>query len=465
MIPLPEFENERVAVMGLGRSGMAAAKALRASGARVIAWDDNRANRESAAAADVDIADLGECDFGSVRSLVWSPGIAHGFPRPHPVATKAERAGCEIVCDIDLLWRARRDARFVGITGTNGKSTTTALLGHILSACGIGTAVGGNLGPPALGLEPLGRDGVYVLELSSYQLELVPHVRFDVAVFLNVTPDHLDRHGGMHRYIAAKRRIFAHQEAGDCAIVAVDDAYTQAIRDDLATAGKQRVISVSGDSGDVDFSARDGWLAEATEGALRRVLDLAAAPALPGRHNGQNAAAAYAAARALGVSSERAAAAIPSYPGLPHRQERVAVIHGALYVNDSKATNAESAACALSSYGRIYWIAGGLAKEGGIEPLVPLFGRVAHAFLIGRAAAEFAGTLEGRVPYTRCGDLEAAIDAAHAMVGREKPADCVVLLSPACASFDQWPSFEARGDAFRDRVLALAERENGTVLQ
>lgn len=461
MIPLPEFESERVAVMGLGKSGMAAAVALRSSGARVLAWDDDAARRDAAVAEGLEVSDLRQCDFAAVRSLVWSPGIPHGFPRPHPVATAAERAGCEIVCDVDLLWRARREARFVGITGTNGKSTTTALLGHILSEAGIDTEIGGNLGPPALGLRPLGRDGVYVLEMSSYQLELVPNVRFDVAVLLNVTPDHLDRHGGMHRYVAAKRRAFDRQRPSDVAIIAVDDDYTRSIRDSLEAGADRKVIAVSVGSADAAVVARDEWLTD--EGC--RILDLSGVPTLPGRHNRQNAAAAYAAARALGVPEERAAAAIPTYPGLPHRQERVATIGGAVYVNDSKATNAESAACALSSYTRIYWIAGGLAKEGGIEPLVPLFDRIVHAFLIGRAAPEFARTLEGRVPYTLCGDLADAVEAAHAMVAHDRPDDGVVLLSPACASFDQWPSFEARGDAFRTQVRALAAQDGGRVLQ
>lgn len=451
MIDVTCFRNERVAVMGLARSGLAAAQALQKGGARVLAWDDMPAKREAASARGIPIVDLTSADLTGVKALVLSPGIPSTFPAPHQTAARARDAGIAIIGDIELLALSCRAARYAGITGTNGKSTTTALLGHILKEAGVRVAVGGNLGMPALLLETLGSDGVYVIEMSSYQLELTKSLTFDVAVLLNITPDHLDRHGGMDGYVAAKERIFAGQGAHQAAVIGVDDAICRGIAAKLAAAGR-KIIPISAETpAPGGVYAATGQLIDDIDHTQRRVLDLAAAARLPGRHNWQNAAAAFAAARCLGVNAAEAAQAITSFPGLAHRQELVAVIDGVRYVNDSKATNAEAAAKALACYDDILWIAGGVAKEGGIASLAPYFARIRHAFLIGAAAPSFAATLAGHVPFTRSGDLASALRQAHETA---QPGS-TVLLSPACASFDQFTDFEARGDAFRRLVEAL----------
>jgi UDP-N-acetylmuramoylalanine--D-glutamate ligase len=449
MIAVTAYRGERVAVLGLARSGLAAAEALHRGGARVIAWDDAAARRDAAEAAGVALADLATADFAGVRALVLSPGIPHTFPAPHKVAARAKEAGIPIIGDIELLALSRREARFLGITGTNGKSTTTALIGHILKSAGRRGAVGGNIGTAALGLEAMGSNGTYVLEMSSYQLELTQSLVFDGAVLLNVTPDHLDRHGGMAGYIAAKERIFRGQGERQFAVVGIDDDICRGIAEKLRS---QRVIRISAEhKAPRGVSAAGGILVDDIDGAARTVMDLHALDRLPGRHNWQNAAAAFAAVRAFGLSAEDAAAGIRSFQGLAHRQEKIAVIAGVRYVNDSKATNADSAANAIVCYERIHWIAGGQAKEGGIASLAPLFPRIAHAYFIGAAAREFAGTAERHLPYSLCGTLANAIAEAHR---NAHPGD-TVLLSPACASFDQFSDFEARGDMFRRLVEAL----------
>ena len=457
MIRIPDIDGTPIAVLGLGVSGLAAAKALAGSGAVLLAWDDDEARREVAERDGVWLTDLHACDWGEVRTLVLSPGIPHRFPAPHPIAKAAMEAGCEIVSDIELLGRAQRRARTIGITGTNGKSTTTALIGHILQAAGKTIEVGGNLGPPVLGFEPLGSDGTYVLEMSSYQLERTKAVTFDVAVLLNVSPDHLDRHGGLEGYVAAKRRIFAGQDSSCTAIVGIDDEHSQQIYDELSGEGAQRLIPISS-AGPVRGGVYvvGGILYDDTDGGNNIAGDLRDIASLPGAHNWQNAAAAYAAAIAGGASSASAAASLASFRGLPHRQEIVAVINGTAYVNDSKATNADAASKALGCYKSIHWIAGGQAKEGGIEPLKPYFTRISHAYLIGEAGDAFGKTLLGSVDCTQSGDLDAAVAAAYLAAGNQtdKP-NATVLLSPACASFDQFPNFAARGERFRALVEAL----------
>ncbi len=455
-VPVTQFKGEAVAVMGLGRSGLAAARALVDGGARVRAWDDSDDRRDEAARAGIPLADLAANDaFDDVAALVLSPGIPHTHPAPNPVAARAKAAGCPIIGDIELLFRACPEARFVGVTGTNGKSTTTALLGHILERAGIKVAVGGNLGQPALALARLGADGIYVLEMSSYQLELTPSLRFEVAVLLNVTADHLDRHGGLDGYIAAKRRIFAHQGADQTAIVGVDDAPGRSIFAALSQ-GPARVVPISCIGPVAGGVYLDGTtLVDAMAEPVRPVLDVASLEALPGRHNAQNAAAAYAAARLLGVEAGAVADGIRSYPGLAHRQQIAAVIDGITFVNDSKATNAEAAAKALSSYETIFWIAGGQAKRGGFAPLLPTLDRVKGAFLIGEAAAEMAEELSPHLPCQESGTLAAALAAARLAATEHGASDPVVLLSPACASFDQFRDFEDRGDAFCRLVAAL----------
>ncbi|MBI1776973.1 MAG: UDP-N-acetylmuramoyl-L-alanine--D-glutamate ligase [Proteobacteria bacterium] len=457
MITIPGMAEVPIAVLGLARSGLTAAQSLIESGAQVMAWDDAPERRQAAAAAGVPIVDLETADWGRVRTLVLSPGIPHSFPKPHPIAAKALAAKAALVSDIDLLGRARPDGRYLGVTGTNGKSTTTTLIGHLFRQHDLRSEVGGNVGVPVLSLAALDVDGWYVLEMSSYQLELTHSIDFDIAVLLNVTPDHLDRHGGFEGYVAAKRRIFRGQGGEATAIVALDDETSRKIYDDLIQHGRQSVVPVSA-SGPAPGGVyvEDNWLIDDMDGWSRPMLDLAKLPNLPGQHNQQNAVAAYAAAKAAGLVAPRIAASLSLYPGLAHRQERIAVIGGVAFINDSKATNADAAARALACYEAIYWIAGGKPKEGGIASLEGYFPRIVHAFLIGEAARAFADTLEGRVPYTLSGDLESAVGEASSMAGSEHRPGAVVLLSPACASFDQFADFEARGEEFRRLVKQLA---------
>jgi UDP-N-acetylmuramoylalanine--D-glutamate ligase len=452
--PFAPFAGERVAVVGLGRAGLPAAQRLARWGAEVSVWDDDAGARAAAEAAGLPVADPAAAPGGRFRwdALLLSPGIPHLLPRPHPAADAARAAGAPILCDVNWLFRAARaagcGARFVGITGTNGKSTTTALLHHLLRAAGRESAAGGNLGPAALSLDLLGDGGTYVLEMSSYMLERTMSVRFDAAAMLNLSADHLDRHGGMEGYAAAKAGIFARQRPEDLAVLGMDDERSRAMRGAIAA----RVRPVSG-------SAPQPGGVWAENGVLRDeagpIFDLArGAPALPGAHNAQNAAAAAACALDLGLARAEVAAGLAGFPGLPHRQERAGEIGGVLFVNDSKATNADSAARALASYDRVVWIAGGMAKEGGIESLAPLFPRVARAFLIGRDAPLLAATLAAHgVPHEAAGTLEAAVPAAAAAA--RAGAAPVVLLSPACASWDQFTGFDQRGDRFRALVGQL----------
>jgi UDP-N-acetylmuramoylalanine--D-glutamate ligase len=452
MIDLAVLKGSSFVVLGLARSGLATARALKAAGVGCVAWDDNAASRQAAADAGIALADLAAIDWPRVTALIISPGIPSHLPAPHPVAAAARAAGKKIICDVELLARAQPQARFVAITGTNGKSTTTALIGHILAQAGLHPEVGGNIGRGALDLAPLGEEGIYVLELSSYQLELLETFRAHVAVWLNVTPDHIDRHGDMAGYVAAKENIFARQRPGDCAVIGIDDEPSQAVHGRISARAGIAAVPVAFDrpiAGGVSFRA--GRLIDADGYSV----DFSDVPTLPGDHNAQNAACAWAACRWLDVPREQIVAGLRSYPGLPHRQERVASVGNVVYINDSKATNADAAARALSSYHDIYWIAGGQAKEGGVAPLAPWFDRIRHAFLIGEAANLFAGQLEGKLPYSRCGDLQSALDAAHMRAQREAKGPAVVLLSPACASWDQWKSYEHRGDAFRAMARAL----------
>lgn len=461
LIRIPDVAGRTLAVLGLGKSGLIAARALEASGAVVWAWDDAPAQRARLANEGIEPVDLADADWGRPDALVLSPGIPHAHPAPHPVAAKAKAAGKPVIGDVELLLRAQPAARILAITGTNGKSTTTALSGHILASAGRHVAVGGNIGTPALALPPVGAAGIYVLELSSYQLEITPSLKPAVAVLLNVTPDHIDRHGDMAGYVAAKERIFRRQDAGDTAVIGIDDETCRAIAARNAARQGPRVIAVSSTGparGGV--SGAGGKLVDDLEGKAETVLDLTTVPTLPGAHNWQNAAAAYAAARALGLGRQAIVDGLKTYPGLAHRQELIATIDGVRYVNDSKATNADATAKALACYQPIYWILGGRPKEGGIKSLAPFFGRIAHAYLIGEAGPEFARTLEGRAPATECGTLDRAIVAAHARAQADRRPGAVVLLSPACASFDQFANFEQRGDAFRRLVLAL-ERGDG----
>ena len=452
MIDLSFLREHPVAVLGLGKTGLPSALALYESGVPVWAWDDNPASVDAARARGLDIADLNVADLHGVETLLLSPGIPHSFPAPHTAVTHARKAGLEIVSDIELLLRADRQAKIVGITGTNGKSTTTALIAHILKECGARLQVGGNLGPAVLDFERVGADGLYVLELSSYQLELTPSLTPDVGILLNITPDHLARHGGMEGYVAAKRSLFRKGGRPQTAIVGIDDEYSAGIARAVASEPGFEIVTLSVAGQDATLSVSGTQLTDTRDGT---VVDLSLFPALPGTHNAQNAAAAYAACRALGLPADRIAAAMASFPGLDHRQKLVRTIGGIAYVNDSKATNADAAEKALACYRDIYWIAGGQAKEGGLNGLEPLMDRIRHAYLIGEAATAFGQWLEGKAPYTLCGTLENAIAAAHAQAQRDRIVEAVVLLSPACASWDQFRSFEHRGEVFAEMVGKL----------
>jgi UDP-N-acetylmuramoylalanine--D-glutamate ligase len=456
-IRIPEVEDKVVAVLGLARSGRAAAEALAASGAIVWAWDDAEAARLATPAAFV--VDLNKADWSRVVALMMSPGIPTTFPQPHPIAASAKEAGVPLISDIELLHRAQPRTKVVGITGTNGKSTVTTLIGHILKSAGRKAEVGGNLGQAVLTLPPLGPDGIYVLELSSYQLDITPTPVCDIAVLLNITPDHLDRHGGMEGYIASKRLIMRPKGGSSLGIIGVDDAPCRLMYDTLKKGHARRMVPISAERAlDGGVSAVNGQLVDAISGKAIEVMDLNTIERLPGQHNWQNAAAAYAVARALGLGIDEVVHGLASYPGLVHRQELVATIGGIRFVNDSKATNADAAAKALASYDNIYWIAGGKPKEGGLAGLEGFYPRIRRAYLIGEAADAFALQLGKSVAHKKCGTMDKAVTDAAADASSDRANAPVVLLSPACASFDQYPNFEVRGDHFRKLVQEFASR-------
>ena len=465
MIPVRGFEGKRVAVFGLGRTGLTAARALIAGGAEVALWDEKPEARAAAEAEGLTVVNLETADWSQFAALLLSPGVPLTHPRPHWTVDKAKAAGVEVLGDVELFARTVNAApphkrpKVIAITGTNGKSTTTALIGHILNAAGKDARVGGNIGLGVLSLEDMHGGAVYVLELSSYQLDLTSSLKADVAILLNISPDHIDRHGDMDGYVAAKRRVLLNQGKGDTAVIGVDDPWCQRICTEITAANRRTICPISaGRAIGRGVYALQGVLYDGSGERVGEVCDLLRARALPGRHNWQNAAAAYAAVRAVGVTTQDAADGLMSFPGLAHRMELVGHFDDVRFINDSKATNADASRAAMSSYPRFFWIAGGVPKAGGIEPLVDLFPRVQKAYLIGEAAEAFAKTLDGKASYAMGGDLatataQAFADArAHALASGE---ETVVLLSPACASFDQFPDFEKRGDAFRQIVQGL----------
>ncbi|MGB0630310.1 MAG: UDP-N-acetylmuramoyl-L-alanine--D-glutamate ligase [Alphaproteobacteria bacterium] len=453
MIPVTSRNSQHIAVFGLGASGRATAHALSAGGAAVTAWDDNADSRTEAANENIALADPATLDWSGQDALILSPGVPLTHPEPHPAAQAALTAGKPVIGDIELLFENAGDATLIGVTGTNGKSTTSALIHHVLQSAGMAVQIGGNFGPPVLGLDPVDADDTVVLELSSYQLDLIDNAAFDVAVFLNLTPDHLDRHGDMDGYVAAKKRIFRNSRgARQIAVIGVDDAHGTAIAAELSGRPGWVVIPVSaGQPADQGVSVIDGALSDRDGHGC----DISGIETLRGRHNWQNAAAAWAVARAQGIEPDVIAQAFGSFGGLPHRLEAVATIDGIRFVNDSKATNGEAASRALSSFDDIYWIAGGVAKEDGLSPALPCLDRVRHAYLIGQAAGEFESELTDHdVPVTVSGDLATALRDAKTDASADGLAAPVVLLSPACASFDQYPNFARRGDHFRELVMA-----------
>lgn len=461
MIPVRGFEGKTVAVFGLGRTGLTAARALIAGGAKVALWDEKVASREAAAAEGFPVVDLEAADWRQFAALMLSPGVPLTHPKPHWTVQKAKAAGVEVLGDIELFARTvaaapvHKRPKIIAITGTNGKSTTTALIGHLCASAGRDTRVGGNIGQGVLGLEDMHGGAVYVLELSSYQLDLTSSLHPDAVVLLNISPDHLDRHGGMDGYIAAKRRIFLNQGKGDTAIIGVDDPWCQQICTEITAANRRTIWPISaGKAMGRGVYALQGVLYDATGERVVEVADLLRARSLPGRHNWQNAAAAYAAARAIGIPMQDAVDGLMTFPGLAHRMETVGKIGKVRFVNDSKATNADAARQAMSSYPKFYWIAGGVAKAGGIDDLKDLFPRVAKAYLIGEAAEPFSWTLAGKAEVAMSGTLERAVQQAYADAAASDE-EAIVLLSPACASFDQFSDFEARGEAFRAAVNGL----------
>ena len=466
MIPVKGYEGRRVAVLGLGRSGLATARALVAGGAVALLWDDSPEARARAEAEGFALTDLSRQDaFDDVALLVTSPGIPHLYPAPHRLIARALEAGVPVDNDVGLFFRSYATAdwdgmdtapRVVAVTGSNGKSTTTALIHHILQVAGRPAQMAGNIGRGVLDLDPAVDGEVVVLELSSYQTELARALTPDVAVFTNLSPDHLDRHNGMGGYFAAKRRLFA--EGGpDRAVIGVDEGEGLFLANQLAEGpGDDRVIRISSRQKLDGFAwsvfARKGFLAEWRRGRQVASIDLRGVAGLPGAHNHQNACAAYAATRALGIAPKEIERAFHSFAGLPHRSQLVGERGGVRFINDSKATNVDSAAKALQAFPKIRWIAGGMGKEGGIAALAPVLGSVVKAYLIGHSARDFALQI-GAVPHEICETMERAVARAAA---EAEPGE-VVLLAPAAASFDQYPNFEKRGEDFTARVQSLLQ--------
>jgi len=461
MIPLTAFAGRTLAVFGLGASGLATCRALKAGGAEVIACDDSPGTAAEAAAEGFAVEDLRHIDWSRIAALVLSPGVPLTHPAPHWSVGLARNAAVEVIGDIELYCRQRRavapDAPFVAITGTNGKSTTTALVAHLLVCAGYSAERGGNIGTAILSLEPPRRGHAHVIECSSYQIDLAPTLNPSVGILLNITEDHLDRHGTLQHYAAVKERLVAGVQADGTAIVGVDDEWCAAAADRMQQAGK-RLLRVSVQRALPDGLYLDGeTIMQAGGGSARPVARIGNIGSLRGVHNAQNAACAAGAALALGLSLDAIQQGLESFPGLAHRMEQVGRKGRVLFVNDSKATNADSAAQALACFSDIFWIAGGKPKTGGIASLARFFPRIRKAYLIGEAAAGFAAELDGRVPHVTAGTLDRAVElAAHdaEACGLDQP---VVLLSPACASFDQYRNFEIRGDKFRDLVRALPD--------
>jgi UDP-N-acetylmuramoylalanine--D-glutamate ligase len=459
MIPVTTFAGKTVAVFGLGGSGLASCEALRAGGADVVACDDDGARMAEAAAAGFTTADLRAVSWDRFAALVLAPGVPLTHPVPHWTVLKAQDSGVSVIGDIELFCLERQrhapDAPFVAITGTNGKSTTTALVAHLMREAGHDAQMGGNIGTPILSLAPPRRGRVHVIEMSSYQIDLCPSLQPSVGILLNVTEDHLDRHGTLQHYAAVKERLVAGVQDGGTAVIGVDDIWCRAAADRVEQAGRHvERVSVKRPLANGFYFEGDA-IVSASGGARREIVKIGGIGSLRGLHNAQNAACATACALALGVNSETIQRGLRSFPGLAHRMEQVGKRGAVLFVNDSKGTNADAAARALSSFSDIFWIAGGKPKTGGITSLTEYFPRIRKAYLIGEAANEFAQTLGTTVPHEISGTLEVAVAQAARDAESAGLADPVVLLSPACASFDQYRNFEIRGTRFRDLVLAL----------
>ncbi len=459
MTPVTCFKGKRVALFGLGGSGLVTAEALRAGKAKVSAWDDSEVARKAAKARGITITDLAKTDWSRFSALILAPGVPLTHPKPHWSVLRARDAGIEIIGDIELFCRERAsiapDAPFVAITGTNGKSTTTALVAHLLKAAGRDVQMGGNIGTAILALAPPAAGRVHVIEVSSFQIDLAPSLHPSIGVMLNVTPDHIDRHGTIDNYAAIKERLTA---AADLAVVGVDDESSALMAARRDQAGKASV-RISTESVLPNGMFRDGSrIVFAHKSKRIEAGNLEGIASLRGRHNAQNAAAAIAVVTSLGVGIESLRPALHSFGGLAHRMEEIGRVGRVLFINDSKATNADSTEKALGSFdGNIYWIVGGKAKEGGIASLASYFPRIAKAYLIGESAPAFASMLGDDVRHVEARTLDVAVEMALEDAGRAN--DGIVLLSPACASYDQYKNYEQRGDHFR----ALTETLPGFV--
>jgi UDP-N-acetylmuramoylalanine--D-glutamate ligase len=455
MIRCTSFAGKSVAVFGLGASGNATAEALIEGGARVAAWDDNPAGREASAKAGIPVIDLGAADWSAFSALVLAPGVPLTHPEPHWTVGKAKAAGIEIIGDIELFLRERAvhapGAPLIAITGTNGKSTTAALIAHLLRNTGRDVQLGGNIGRAILTLEPAGNERFHVIEMSSFQIDLTPSLNPSVGVLLNVTSDHLDRHGTVENYARIKERLV---EGSETAIIGIDDAFCRAIHARAEGRGQDALAISTKSLVSHGVMAMGRKLVWASGGKGKDIADLTGIASLRGQHNAQNAAAAVAAAAVLGFSPAELQRGLTSFPGLAHRMEEIARSGRVLFINDSKATNADSTEKALATWDSgIYWILGGKPKDGGIESLRAYFPRVAKAYLIGQATEEFAASLGAAVPFERCGTLDVALEAAGRDAAASLDGEPVVLLSPACASYDQYKNFEERGDHFRKLVF------------
>ncbi len=459
MIPVTTFAGKKVAVFGLGGSGLVSASALLAGGADVVGFDDDAASVAKASAAGIPTADLHKVDWSKIAALVLAPGVPLTHPAPHWTVELARKNSVEVIGDIELFCRERHrlapDAPFVAITGTNGKSTTTALIAHLAASAGMDAQLGGNIGTAILSLLPPKAGRVHVVECSSYQIDLAPSLDPSVGILINLSEDHLDRHGTMENYAAVKERLVAGVQQQGTAIVGVDDEWCRKIAGRLEQSGKRAVrVSVRKPLSEGIYVVEQRIMRAGAPEAFP-IAELGGIGSLRGLHTAQNAACAAAAALALGLSPAAIQAGLLSFPGLAHRMEEVGRRGAILFVNDSKATNADSAAQALACFDDIFWIAGGKPKTGGIESLRRFFPRIRTAYLSGEAAGDFAATLGGDVPHEIDGTLDKALAAATRDAEASSAKEPVVLLSPACASFDQYRNFEVRGAAFRDLVRAL----------
>ncbi|MFN7038552.1 MAG: UDP-N-acetylmuramoyl-L-alanine--D-glutamate ligase [Alphaproteobacteria bacterium] len=470
MIEVTKYQNKRVSVYGLGKTGAAAIRSLIAGGAQVIAWDDDpikRANWLNNIISeniiqnfDKILTDLSSENWKKIDILLLTPGIPLEYPEPHPIVKFANSINCPIISDVELLYQTCFDCKYIGITGTNGKSTTTSLIGHIFKQNSYKCEIGGNIGIPVLELEPLSNDAAYILEVSSYQLDMLKEVRFNTAILLNITPDHLEYHNNIENYTKAKMKIFANHQEGDSIIISIDNDITFKVFNEIKESTDAVIIPISTDQiikGGVTVIENDLYDFTDLNKSEPVIYKIDNTKNLAGKHNKENIAAAYAACLNYIQDPNSIISGINSFRGLAHRMEFLGEINNMRFINDSKATNADAAEKALLTYDNIYWIIGGLSKEGGISDLKKYFTKIKHAFLIGQAQDEFAKTLDGSVQFTKSGNLEQAFKDAVSLAEKDNNT-ANILLSPACASWDQWQSFEARGEGFRKLFTEYKEK-------